>query len=198
MTFPPGTFNGDSSFTFTAFEFTDPRVNASGRCVGIRGVRGPLTLFEDDAFNFPGGGSGSGKLVIPTYLCGSPKFVVVRAVGTGINIPKGVVITESETAIILPGNVFDCNAPIPAGGSPQQQDVGVWQSLDANEMWESEPTFPVTRPDFDGTAAELTTGCASTFIKTRAKSNFVVRPAHRLWTCRPHWQRGWSTTRWSR
>ena len=34
MTFPPGTFNADSSFTFTAYEFTDPRVDASGRCVG--------------------------------------------------------------------------------------------------------------------------------------------------------------------
>ena len=170
MTFPPGTFTGGSSFTFTAYEFTDPRVDASGRCVGIGGVRGPLTLFDDPVFNLPGGASG--KLVIPAYLCGSPKFLVVRAVGTGITIPKGVVITESDTATILPGNVFDCNAPIPAGGSPQQQDVGVWQSLAATEMWENAPTFPVTR--FAGTAAELTTACASTLIKTRAKSNFVV------------------------
>ena len=48
----------------------------------------------------------------------------------------------------------------------------MWQSLDATEMWEDAPTFPVSR--FDGTAAELTTACGSTLIKTRAKSNFVV------------------------
>ena len=84
--------------------------------------------------------------MIPTYLCGSPKFVVVRAVGTNINIPKGVVITESDTAIILPDNVFDCNAPIPARESPQQQDVGVWQSLDATEMWENKPIVPGHAP----------------------------------------------------
>jgi hypothetical protein len=175
MTFPPGTFIGGSSFTFTAYEFTDPRVNASGRCVGINGVRGPLTLFDDDAFNLPNtpSGSASGKLVIPAYLCGSPKFLVVRAVGTGINIPTGVVITESETTDILPGNIFDCNIPIPASESPQQQDVGVWQSLDATEMWEFDPTIPDSRFD-DGTAAELTTFCDSTVLKTRAKSNFVV------------------------
>ena len=170
LTFPPGTFTGNSSFTFTAYEFTDPRVDASGRCVGIGGVRGPLTLFDDPVFNLPSGASG--KLVISEYLCGSPKFLVVRAVGTGITIPRGVVITESETEVILPGNVFDCEVPIPAGGSPQQQDVGVWQSLDATEMWENAPTFPVTR--FAGTTAELTTACNSTVLKSRAKSNFVA------------------------
>ncbi|HEX5106651.1 MAG TPA: hypothetical protein VFV87_22680 [Pirellulaceae bacterium] len=170
LTFPPGTFTNNSSITFTAFEFTDPRVDTSGRCVGIGGVRGPLTLFDDPAFNLPGGASG--KLVIPSHLCGSPKFVVVRAVGTNITIPRGVVVTESETSIILPDNIYDCNNPIPAGGSPQQQDVGAWQSLDAREMWESHPTVPDSRFD-DGTAAELTTACASTLIKTRAKSNFV-------------------------
>jgi len=172
LTFPPGTFNADSSFTFTAYEFTDPRVDANGRCVGIGGVRGPLTLFADPVFNLGGPSGPSGQLVIPEYLCGSPKFLVVRAQATGINIPRGVVVTESETATILPGNLFACDAPIPATGSPQQQDVGVWQSLDGTDMWENLPTFPVTR--FAGTAAELTTACGSTLIKTRAKSNFVV------------------------
>ena len=171
MTFPPGTFTGNSSFTFTAFEFTDPRIDAiSGRCDDRR----PLALFTDDAFNLPNTapGSQSGKLVIPAYLCGSPKFLVVRAVGTNITIPKGVVITENDTQVILPGNVYDCNPTIPASESPQQQDVGVWQSLDATEMWENAPTFPVTR--FAGTATELTTACASTLLKSRTKSNFVV------------------------
>jgi hypothetical protein len=191
LTFPPGTvINTDNGFTFTAYEFTDPRVDGSGRCVGINNVRGPLTLFEGPEFNVPGPNntSVSGKLVIPAYLCGSPKFIVVRALpfGAGISIPEGVVITESNTRTIpnvsnptdpplpgiLPGNFFDCKAPIPAGGSPQQQDVGVWQSLDGTEMWESAPTSPVAR--FAGTAAELTTGCGSTLIKTRTKSNFVV------------------------
>jgi hypothetical protein len=165
MTFPPGTFTGGSSFTFTAYEFTDPRVDGSGRCTDRR----TLTLFDDPAFNLPG--PKSGKLVIPAYLCGSPKFLVVRAVSSGITIPKGVVITESKTNIILPDNIFACNAPIPAGGSPQKQDVGVWQSLDATEMWENAPTVPITR--FNGTATELTTSCGSTLIKTRTKSNFV-------------------------
>jgi len=166
LTFPPGKFNSDSSITFTAYEFTDPRVNTSGRCVDRR----PLTLFDDPVFNLPG--NVSGKLVIPSHLCGSPKFVVVRAVGTNISIPRGVVVTESHTDIILPDNIFDCNAPIPPAGSPQQLDVGVWQSLDATEMWEFDPAIPDSRFD-DGTAAELTTACASTLIKTRAKSNFV-------------------------
>jgi hypothetical protein len=170
MTFPPGTFDEDSSFTFTAYEFTDPRVDEFGRC----NVREQLTLFTDDSFNLPNTapGSESGKLVIPEYLCGSPKFLVVRAQGENITVPRGVVITASDTPTILPGNLFDCNAPIPATKSPQEQDVGVWQSLDGTEMWENAPTVPVTR--FAGTAAELTTACGSTLIKTRTKSNFVV------------------------
>jgi len=189
LTFPPGTFvdvidpTKDSSFTFTAYEFTDPRVNpTTGRCE----VRETLELFKDDAFNLPNTapGSQSGKLVIPAYLCGSPKFLVVKAVGTNINIPRGVVITENNTTIdlqkpnapaILPGNLFDCNAPIDRNDlnqSGQTQDVGVWQSLDATEMWENAPESPVAR--FDGTAAELTTDCGSTLLKTRTKSNFVV------------------------
>ena len=173
MTFPPGTFTDESSITFTAYEFTDPRIGPSGRCED----RVPLTLFDDPVFNLPDGPpyfGASGKLVIPSYLCGSPKFVVVRAVGTNITIPTGVVVTKSITNTILPDNVFECsNLPIPPGGSPQQQDVGVWQSLDASEMWEFDPTVPDPRFD-DGTAAELTTSCASTVLKTRAKSNFVV------------------------
>ncbi len=174
LTFPPGTFTEGSSFTFTAYEFTDPRVDAGGRCVGIGGVRGPLTLFADPAFNLPNGPDGSGALVIPEYLCGSPKFLVIRAQGTGITIPRGVVVTKSETSVILPGNLFDCGYPVPisADVSPQKLDVGVWQSLDRTEMWEYLPTVPVAR--FAGTATELTTACGSTLIKTRTKSNFVV------------------------
>jgi hypothetical protein len=172
LTFPPGTFTGNSSFTFTAYEFTDPRVDADGRCVGILGVRGPLTLFEGAEFNLPGGQSG--KLVIPEYLCGSPKFLVVRAVGTGITIPSGVVVTESNTSGILPGNLYACNNPIAGNTNPQTQDVGVWQSLDGTEMWENGTTQLSPYARFAGLATELTTGCASTVIKTKAKSNFVV------------------------
>ena len=70
LVFPPGSFEAGDTIEFTAYEFTDPRVVA-GKCT--RRCPGPLTLFTDTA------AFGSERqLKIPPYLCGSPKFVVVK------------------------------------------------------------------------------------------------------------------------
>jgi hypothetical protein len=179
ITFPPGAFKANSELTFSSFEFRDPRVQqdpVTGNLTCDNGGRRQLILFSQPEFNVVNatGQTVPGTLVIPEYLCGSPNFVVVRTFGKNISIPRGTVFTENNTSGILPGNQFDC--AITALESPQQADVGVWQSLDGTEMWESKSTSPDGQLNgrFAGTAAELTTGCGSTLIKTRTKSNFVV------------------------
>jgi len=175
-----------NSFTFAAYEFTDPRIDpATGRCDS--GGRRVLELFTSDDFNVPGTlpGSMSGKITIPPFLCGSPKFLIVRALENNgaISVPSGVVITTNKTRElapgvpgILPGNSFDCNNPIPTlgtGNSSQKQDVGVWQDLNPANMREFTSGNPAYAGYF-GSVAELTTACGSTVLQTTRKSNFLV------------------------
>jgi len=164
LEFPPGSFEEGETITFTAFEFTDPRIGLDGKCSDRR----QLTLFDDAAFG------PAAQLRIPPYLCGSPKFVVVKVNSDELSILKGAVLVENETDTVLPDNLYKCSAPIldnpNADPDPQYQDVVVWQSTDPTKMLEN--TFGTGL--YQGAATEATNGCGSTVAKVRGASYFVV------------------------
>ena len=165
LEFPPGSFDEGDTIEFTAFEFTDPRIGLDGKCTDRR----QLTLFDDAAFG------PDAQLRIPPYLCGSPKFVVVKVNSDELSILKGAVLVENETDTVLPDNLYKCSAPIldnpNADPDPQYQDVVVWQSTDPAKMLEN--TFGGTGL-YQGAATEATNGCGSTVAKVRGASYFVV------------------------
>ncbi len=178
LIFPEGSFDpdGDQTIGFTAFEFTDPRVDPiTGKCAegGL-----PLELFKEED-GFPA----DSQLTIPAYLCGSPRFLVVKVDATELTISEGAVEVVNDTEVVLPGNLFECTGPtVPVSPrDPQQQDVVVWQSTDPGLMLEGPPGLS---PDsvgvgpssgiFFGTATEATNGCGSTRAKVRTGSYFVV------------------------
>jgi hypothetical protein len=185
LVFPAGSFDpeGDQSIGFTSFEFTDPRVDA-GTC----GTQ-PLTLFTT-AQGFPAGV----ELRIPPYLCGSPKFVVVKVDSSELFIKEGAVEVFNNTQVVLPQNLYRCFDPqkynladpvVPAYSAlPEQQDVVVWQSTNPSLMLEGPGSIVPERvlPDagaqtgsvYRGTATEATNGCGSTTGKVRTGSYFVV------------------------
>jgi hypothetical protein len=163
LIFPEGSFDpdGDQTIGFTAFEFIDPRV-AGGKC-GIDS----LTLFRaSDGFT-PGV-----ELRIPAYLCGSPRFLVVKVDATDLTIESGAVEVVNDTEVVLPDNLFECTGPkVPVSPrDPQQQDVVVWQSTNPDDMLEASLGTGV----FAGAATEATNGCGSTRAKVRTGSYFVV------------------------
>jgi hypothetical protein len=180
LTFPPGTFADGETITFTAYEFNDPRVVTDplslqyGKC---RNNPGPLTLFQDAAFG------GNAELRIPAYLCGSPKFVVVKVNSGGLGgIAKGTVFVKNETTEkVLRDNLYKCFDPIlgnPAvdtlyAPDPQYQDVVVWQTTNPENMI-AENTILAPDSLYVGAATEATNGCGSTTAKVRGASYFVV------------------------
>ena len=173
LTFPTGTFEAGDTIQFTAYEFNDPRVGPDGKCTVSPGA---LTLFTDTAAF----GSNS-ELRIPAYLCGSPRFVVVKVNSEALTITKGTVFVENETTEkVLPSNLYKCFDPIlgnPAVNTlyapdPQYQDVVVWQTTDPTKM--SEDSINTSIGIYDGAATEATNGCGSTTAKVRGASYFVV------------------------
>ena len=137
LTFPPKTFEAGDTVQFTAYEFTDPRIGLDGRCTDRR----HLTLFDDEAFG------PDAELIIPEYLCGSPKFVVVKVNSEDLTILKGAVLVENEPETVLPDNLYKCSDPIfgnpiqdlaKYSPDPQFQDVVVWQSTDPTNMLEQQ------------------------------------------------------------
>ena len=121
---------------------------------------GPLTLFTDSAF-------AGAELRIPPYLCGSPKFVVVKVNSEDITILKGAVFVKNETTEkVLPSNLYKCFDPILNNSAvntlyapdPQYQDVVVWQSTDPTKMVENDTNAPL---EYVGAATEVTNGCGS-------------------------------------
>jgi hypothetical protein len=173
LTFPAGTFQPGDTIQFTAYEFNDPRVGPDGKCTVNPG---PLTLFTDTvAFGT------ESQLKIPAYLCGSPKFVVVKVNSEDLTITKGTVFVENETTEkVLPDNLYKCFDPIlgnPAVNTlyapdPQYQDVVVWQTTNPENM--RFENLYVGNPDYMGAATEATNGCGSTTAKVRGASYFVV------------------------
>jgi hypothetical protein len=165
LVFPKGSFEAGDSITFSAFEFTDPRISATDpdqRC-----GRAPLTLFDeatdpDDRFT---------ELRIPPYLCGSPRFVVIAVDSSDFDVLNGTVFVENDTNVVLPDNLYNaCEDPITTGGDPQFQDVVVWQSTDPELMLEDE----LGSAQFKGAAGEFTNECGSSRARVRDASYYVI------------------------
>jgi hypothetical protein len=142
---PAGATIGVKTYTFT----DDP-----SRC-----GKTPLSLFD-------------GALVIPSYLCGSPQFLVVKT-EPNFDVPSGTVEIENDTADIFPANTAnECASPIT--GDPKHQAVVVWQATDSSEMHEK--NFPTTSGYLPGIgyAGEFTDGCGSSRGSVRGGSYHVI------------------------
>jgi hypothetical protein len=142
---PPGATLGVKTYYFS----DDP-----SRCGNA-----PLSLFD-------------GALVIPSYLCGSPNFLVVKT-EPSFGIPSGTVLIENETSEIFPANTANaCNSPVT--GNPENQAVVVWQATDAADMHEK--IYPTTSGYLPGIgyAGEFTNGCGSSRGSLRGGSWHVI------------------------
>ena len=175
----PGNVEG-KQIGFGAYEFRDPRVDANGNCHQrqLRLFADPSDPDADSYDDIP-----DNTLVIPPYLCGSPKFVAVRVNAEQLSITGGTVQVENYTDIVLPDNQYAdggksiCEDPIFQepydDGDPQYQDVVVWQSTNPTKMRELK-TGVAGVGQFAGAAGEFTDGCGSSRGKTLGASYFVV------------------------
>jgi hypothetical protein len=166
LTLPPVAQQpGDDLIGIRRFEYTDPRV-ALGKC-----GRDSLTL-----------SIAGNDLVIPPYLCGSPKFIVVKTEPTGFQILRGTITVVNDLAQILPGNqnalYGDCD--LPAGDVDQQhRAVMVWQATNSSQMLESAAGSGFVSPAngyfLPGAAAgEFSDHCSPSRGLTRSGSFFVI------------------------
>ena len=104
--------------------------------------------------------------IVPAYLCGSPKFLVVVAKTTGIEFSSGTIIVENETSDVFPNNLYDCTGPNnPDAGNPfldpanpQNRDVMAWQTTDLTDMPENDLGL---MHGFEGSVGEFTFECGS-------------------------------------
>jgi hypothetical protein len=101
-----------------------------------------------------------GDLVLPDFLYGSPKFIVIRT-EAGFEITDGVVDVEMFPDAFFGEDASTCDNPIPIGDDPQDQDIVGWQATNKLELIEQR-------------TLELTNGCGSSRGVTRSKSFFLV------------------------
>ncbi|HRP35439.1 MAG TPA: hypothetical protein PLI48_06075 [Gammaproteobacteria bacterium] len=158
---PPVELADNASIGIRTYEFTDD----PDRC----GVA-PLTLF--------GGSDPRPPLVIPPYLCGSPRFLVVEVSTEGFEVRQGTILVENEPAEALPGNLYECTGPIAQDPlnpdlDPQHRDVVAWQATAAADMLESDLGASVD-PMFAGALGEFTFECGSSRGKIKSASYYVV------------------------
>ena len=157
MTLPPVALQQDASIGVRTYEFTDD----PSRC-----GNDPLVLFgESDP---------RPDLIIPPYLCGSPKFMVVEVDTEGFEVRQGTILVENEPLDALPGNLYECTGPI-AGSNPdpQYRDVVAWQSTDPTAMLENGLGHTVD-PVFAGALGEFTFECGSSRGKIKGLSYYVI------------------------
>ena len=146
------------------FEYTDD-LNACGTVAREIFLPGNTTTIAD--------------AVLPAYLCGSPKFLVIVAETTGATIPSGTVDVENETSDVFPNNLYDCPGPISPNpaipdldpNDPQNRDVMAWQNDDRTLM--PEDALGATY-GFPGSVAELTFACGSSRGKGNSLSLYFV------------------------
>jgi hypothetical protein len=161
LAFPPGSFEEGDEISFTAFEFT----SLPSQC----GAMTPTVIFDDNP--------ALDNLIIPGYLCGSPKFVVIAVDSSELDILDGTVLVENDTATVLPDNLYECTDPILpvtnfADGDPQHQDVVVWQTTDPTQMLEND--LGASGTEFEGAAGEFTDSCGSSRARVKGASYYVV------------------------
>lgn len=157
---PPVELDEGASIGVRTFEFTDD----PDRC----GVE-PLTLF--------GGKDARPDLIIPPYLCGSPKFLVVEVDRQGFEISQGTILVENEPLEALPDNLYECTGPVDRDPGdpvdPQNRDVVAWQATDFETMLENDLGGSVD-PQFAGALGEFTFECGSSRGLTKTASYFVI------------------------
>jgi hypothetical protein len=158
---PPVELGENAAIGIRTFEFTDN----PGRC----GVA-PLTLF--------GGDDPRPALIIPAYLCGSPKFLVVEVNTTGFEVQQGTILVENDPEVALPGNLFECTGPLAQDPlnpdlDPQHRDVVAWQATDFVDMLENDLGGSID-PMFTGALGEFTFECGSSRGKIRSASYYVI------------------------
>ncbi|NNL47892.1 MAG: C-type lectin domain-containing protein [Acidimicrobiia bacterium] len=165
--YPPEAIFEDAEIGIKTFEFTDDLVNRCGQV--------PLVLFADD-------GIPDNEVTIPPYLCGSPKFLLVRVEASGIELLDGTVLVENSVEQALPNNLFDCTGPfddlgLPAGSpyliDPQNRDKVTYQTTNPAEMLETDIGATVD-PLYEGSLSEVTFECGSSRGKIKSNSYFGI------------------------
>jgi hypothetical protein len=158
MTLPPVALQQDASIGIRTYEFSDDPL----RC-----GTSPLTLF--------GGTDPRPDLIIPPYLCGSPKFMVVEVDTEGFEVSQGTILVENEPLDALPGNLYECTGPInqPQDLDPQHRDVVAWQATDHTAMLENDLGATVNSK-FAGALGEFTFECGSSRGKIKGLSYYVI------------------------
>jgi hypothetical protein len=121
------------------------------------------------------------EMRIPSYLCGSPRFVVVAVNSSELVIETGTVGVKHETVKVLPGNIYPdggvsvCEDPIfqnpYTDGDPQYQDVVVWQTTDPANMLEDELGGTEGYP---GATGEFTNECGTSRARVKGASYFGI------------------------
>jgi hypothetical protein len=127
----------------------------------------------------PGNSGPTANAVIPAYLCGSPKFLVIVAETTGVTIPDGTILVENEVADVFPDNLYDCTGPnfpvlddlLLDPNDPQNRDVMAWQSTDRTQMPEDNLGGTYS---FPGSVGEFTFECGSSRGKAKSASLYFV------------------------
>ncbi len=151
---PLGSFEGAQVIRFPPQAIVTGDLTATTFQISVAcGRSEPLSLFD-------------GAVVIPRYLCGED--VRVTKTLSAVEIPKGVVAIENTE-----DNPFGCDATIPSGINPTENDVVVWQTTDKAQMLE---TGFVTGVDaeFVGTVAEVTNGCINPSRGSGGKGSWFI------------------------
>ncbi len=164
VSLPPEAVQQDSEIGVRTYEFTDDLVNRCGKV--------PLVLFADD-------GVMNNEVIIPPYLCGSPKFLLVEVQSSGIEVLDGTVVIENEISTALPGNWYDCTGPFNPSSlldqlDPQHRDKVTYQTTDPSRMLESTMGTNYNPRWYEGSLSEVTFECGSSRGKTWSLSYLGV------------------------
>jgi len=152
VTVPPSALGDNPEIGIRTYEFTDD----PARC----GVS-PLVLFDADA-------DPDNDLIIPPYLCGSPKFLIVEVKTEDVGLTEGTVLIENEVVDALPNNLYECTGPIDPMMllsmadtlDPQYRDKVTYQRDNPADMLENDIGGTID-PVFAGAMTELTNNCGS-------------------------------------
>lgn len=163
-----------ATIVYRAWTFDDARVNEDAECE-TRMPLDPFATFVPDEPEL------HGDLVLQEYLCGSPRFTVVRTFAPAITITTDTVKSIHEK---LDGNLFECDPaalpPTDPGyrgiADPQFRDRAVWRSTrhTAIESTYNTVYFPAIGENWEGNASERTNQCGSSEADTEEKSYFVL------------------------
>ena len=114
-------------------------------------------------------------VLLPAYLCGSPKFLVIVANAEGITLPSGTIEVTNNVLETFPNNLFDCTGPYDTNlfnpDDPQNRDVVAYQKTNLEDMPENELGM---MHGFEGSVAEVNFECGSSRGKTNDFSYYFV------------------------